>query len=320
MSVEIIGYLRANLESEIHPPRPGDVVDRDYLLELAVAHEAAGFDRVLVPLSSSSPDSLQIAAHVAAHTTRLGFMIAHRPGVVAPTVWARMVATFDCLSGGRAGVHIISGASDAEQRRDGDYLPKADRYRRSAEFMAVLRAIWSSTSPLDHVADFYRFEDSLSVVAPIGPIPIYFGGSSDAAVRAGVAAADVYMLYGLPHRELGVEIARIRRAAEQQGRPVPRIGVNFRLILGETDDAAWARADRIKDVVTERHRSTAIGSATRRAFQGRRRSGRAGHRRAGPDAGRRGLDGDRDAQRRRRDTRGDRRVCDDRRRRARRLP
>jgi alkanesulfonate monooxygenase len=60
---------------------------------------------------------------------RLGYLIAHRPGFVAPTLLARKIATFDHLTRGRLAVHIITGKSDDEQHGDGDFSPKDERLR-----------------------------------------------------------------------------------------------------------------------------------------------------------------------------------------------
>jgi alkanesulfonate monooxygenase len=267
MPVELIGYLRANLESEIHPPGAGPVIDTEYLLKLARAQERSGFDRVLVASSSSTPDAVQLAAHVAAQTERLGFMIAHRPGFVAPTMAARLFATLDQLSRGRVAVHTISGASDAEQRRDGDYLDKAERYARSREFLQILKQAWTSTTPFSHEGEFYRFEDFLSTVLPFQKprIPIFFGGSSPEAIATGAAEADVYMLYGLPRPETTRELDKIRAACQEVGRTGPlRVGVTFRPILADTDELAWRRAARIRDQVVANAR-VGFKSATRRA-------------------------------------------------------
>jgi alkanesulfonate monooxygenase len=121
MPVEFIGMIGTRDQSETRPGR-GPVIDRDYLRRFVRAHEDAGFDRVLIGYSSSQPDGLQVAAYAAAHTERLSFLVAHRPGFVAPTVAARAFATLDTLAGGRIAVHVITGGSDGEQRRDGDYL------------------------------------------------------------------------------------------------------------------------------------------------------------------------------------------------------
>ena len=126
MGVEFIGFIGTHHASEIHP-HSGPAIDRDYVETVARAHEDGGFDRALVAFGSTSPESQLVVAHAASVTKRLGFMIAHRPGFTAPTVAARQLATLDQFTGGRVAVHIITGGSDDEMKRDGDHLTKAER-------------------------------------------------------------------------------------------------------------------------------------------------------------------------------------------------
>src|SRR5690349_14388257 len=145
-------------QSEIHP-RSGPVVDPAFVRAFARAHEAAGFHKVLIGYSAGRPDGLQVAAYAAAHTERLHYLIAHRPGFVFPTVAARSFATLDQFTGGRIALHAITGASDAEQLRDGDHTTKAQRYARTREFLQILKRAWTSDVPFDFAGDFYRLED-----------------------------------------------------------------------------------------------------------------------------------------------------------------
>src|SRR5437763_7592620 len=128
MPIEFIGYVGTCHESEIHA-RQGPIVDVSYTRALAREHERAGFDRVLIGYFSHAPDGFVVSADIAAHTERLGVLLAHRPGFVAPTLAARKLATLDQLSGGRLALHVISGGSDQDQRRDGDHLGHDARYR-----------------------------------------------------------------------------------------------------------------------------------------------------------------------------------------------
>jgi alkanesulfonate monooxygenase len=254
MSVEFIGMIGTHDVSETRPPS-GPVVDPTYTRRFARAHEEAGFDRVLIGYSSGSPDGTQVAAHVAAHTERLGLLVAHRPGFVAPTLAARTFATLDQFSGGRVAVHIITGGHDAEQRRDGDHLPKDERYARTDEYLGVLKRAWTEDEPFGLDGDYYRFEDFHAEVKPAQKpgIPLYFGGSSAAAYRVGGKHADVFALWGEPLAETAEQIASVRAAAEAAGRTAPpRISVSFRPILGATEDAAWERAHRILDTIRQR--------------------------------------------------------------------
>jgi alkanesulfonate monooxygenase len=247
MPVEFIGMISTRDQSEIRRSR-GPVVDRDYVRRFARAHEDAGFDRVLIGYSSSQPDGTQVAAYAAAQTDRLSFLVAHRPGFVAPTLAARTFATLDQFAGGRIAVHIITGGSDSEQRRDGDHLSKDERYDRTDEYLDILKQAWTSDAPFSYHGRYYQVEDSYADVrSPQQPrIPLYFGGSSDAAYRVGGKHADVYALWGEPLAETAEQIASVRATAAAAGRAeAPGISVSFRPILGPTEELAWERAHQI---------------------------------------------------------------------------
>ena len=181
MPVEFIGMIHTNDGSESRP-QTTPLLDPDFTRRHAQAHEDAGFDRVLIGYGSSWPEGTQVAAHVAAHTQRLGLLIAHRPGFVFPTLAARQFATLDQFSGGRVAVHVITGGNDAEQRRDGDYLAKDERYARTDEYLQILRQSWAAAEPVSFDGRFYRFEGYHPRCGRCARRhPLFFGGSSAAA-------------------------------------------------------------------------------------------------------------------------------------------
>src|SRR5450755_1610673 len=190
MTVKFIGYIGFNNSSEIYPGF-GRHIDRQHIEAAARAQEAGGFDRVLIPFGSSSPESQIVAAHAAAVTTKLGFLIAHRPGFTQPTLAARQLATLDQLSEGRMAVHIITGGADAEMARDGDQSTKTERYARTDEYLTVLRQEWTADKPFDHSGRFYNVRQGYSAVKPSN-LPVFFGGASDEAIDVAGRHADVY--------------------------------------------------------------------------------------------------------------------------------
>ncbi|MGO9220442.1 MAG: LLM class flavin-dependent oxidoreductase [Streptosporangiaceae bacterium] len=265
MPVEFIGMIHTNDGSESRP-QTTPLLDPDFTRRHAQAHEDAGFDRVLIGYGSSWPEGTQVAAHVAAHTQRLGLLIAHRPGFVFPTLAARQFATLDQFSGGRVAVHVITGGNDEEQRRDGDYLAKDERYARTDEYLQILRRSWTLAEAISFGGRFYRFEGYRPGVRPVRPagIPLFFGGSSSAAYQVGGRHADTFALWGEPLKETAEQIASVQAAAAAAGRPAPGISVSFRPILGATEDLAWARAHRILDAIE----NPASHAAQRRGWPG----------------------------------------------------
>src|SRR5580658_6238897 len=259
MSVEFIGMIGTQPASEIHPPR-GPAIDVDYVRQFAQAHEQSGFDRILIGYFSNGADGFIVAQYAAFVTEKLGLMLAHRPGFVAPTVAARKLATLDHFSGGRLAVHIISGGDDGEQRKDGDFITHDERYERTDEYVEILRRVWTADKPIDHEGKYYRFIRSFSDVKPIQKphVPIYFGGSSDAAIAIAGKHADVYALWGEPLAEAATTIERVRASAARNGRTV-RFSLSTRPILASTEDAAWARARRIIETIRETRGHAMLG-------------------------------------------------------------
>jgi len=243
MGIEIIGMISTTLASELYGKSIiAGAVEGEFIARFARAHEDGGFDRVLVGYGSTGADGFVVAAHAASVTSRLGYLIAHRPGFVAPTLTARKAATLDHVTGGRIALHIITGGSDVEQQRDGDFLDHDARYRRTDEYLEVLRRTWASDRPFDYEGEFYRVRGAFSEVKPLQrpAIPIYFGGASGPALAVGARHADVYALWGEPVAAIRQSIAEVRAAAPPERQP--RFSVSVRPILGPTEDQAWDRA------------------------------------------------------------------------------
>lgn len=254
MPVEFLGIGGTNDGSETHP-RSGPSFDKDYTLRLARAHEEHGWDRVLFAYGSGSPEPAQAAAYIATKLDKLQILLAHRPNVSYPTFAAKTFATLDQISDGRLAVHFITGGTDQEQQREGDYLTKDERYSRTREYIRIVKKAWTSREPFDHDGGHYKFADFLSDVFPVQqPRPnVSFGGSSPAAYRAGGAEADIFCLWGEPLADTAAQIESVKRAAKDAGRTdVPRIQVAFRPILGATEELAWEKAYRTVDAIKAR--------------------------------------------------------------------
>ncbi|RYF25846.1 MAG: LLM class flavin-dependent oxidoreductase, partial [Comamonadaceae bacterium] len=246
MPVQFIGMIQPHEVSETIA-RKGPAVDPAYVRVFAQAHEHAGFDRILVPASSASPDTLLTVAYAASVTQKIGFLLAHRPGFVAPTLAARQLATLDHYTGGgRLAVHYISGGSDVDQQRDGDFLSHDERYARTDEYLTLLRRVWTEPQPFDHQGTYYQVKGATSEVKPLQQpyVPIFFGGASGPALQVAGKHADVYALWGESLAQAGDLVRRVRAEAAQHGRTV-EFSISFRPIIASTEEAAWAKAERI---------------------------------------------------------------------------
>lgn len=250
MAVEFVNAISTRSGRFPYDPQRGfaQEIEPDWLRRYARTIEEFGFDYTLVPYGSAGFDQYVVSAAVLEATTRLKTVVAVRPNTSFPTVAAQALATLDQLSEGRALVHIISGGSDKEQRQQGDYLGKEQRYERSTEFVEILRKVWTSEEPFSHDGEYYRFEDFGPGIRTHsgGSLPVSLGGSSDFAYRAGGRQADIFALWGEPLAETKQQIDRVYEEAHAAGRDETlRFWATFRPIVAETDELAWKRAESI---------------------------------------------------------------------------
>jgi alkanesulfonate monooxygenase len=252
MPVEIIGWLAPRVSSEIMP-LSGPPFNAEVIAETARIHEQASFDRVLIGYFSQAPDGFLIGAHAATVTRRLQFLLAHRPGFVAPTVAARKLATLDHLSGGRTAVHLVTGGNDAEQARDGDFTDHNARYRRTQEYITLLKRTWTEPAPFDHQGEFYRVVGAYADIRcqQVPHMPIYGGGGSPAAIAALAPCVDVYMLWGEPLKATAAFMEEVRAVARPTHHHLS-FSLSTRPILGRTEGEAWDRARRMLAAITAR--------------------------------------------------------------------
>src|ERR1700733_2065751 len=172
MTVEFISAVNVNPGNELNRLGRADI-DLPFFRRYVNALEDAGFDYTLTAYASAFQDQFAIANQIVARSERVAPMVALRPNTIYPTVAAKALATLDQFGQGRAVVHFITGGNDAEQAREGDYLTKDQRYARTAEYIDIVRQVWTSSTPFDHEGEFYTFENFVSHVRPThGTIPV----------------------------------------------------------------------------------------------------------------------------------------------------
>ncbi|MET0342432.1 MAG: LLM class flavin-dependent oxidoreductase [Polyangiales bacterium] len=233
-------------EVEVSRQRPPTLT---YLKQVALAAEQAGFVGALIPTGSRCEDSWLVAAAVAQHTTRLKTLVAFRPGLVQPAVAAQSVASLQNLTGNRVLLNVVTGGSDREQRGYGDFLDHGSRYERTAEFLSVVRGAFRGPG-YTHRGRHYQIDDG-GLVAPLDVVPtIYFGGASAAAEQVAAEHADVYLTWGETPPMVKERIASVRRVADERGRKI-RFGIRLHVITRDTEQEAWAEAQRLLDGIPQ---------------------------------------------------------------------
>ncbi len=220
-------------------------VDLPYLQQIACAADSLGFAGVLLPTGRSCEDAWVVAAALTPLTERLRFLVAVRPGIVAPTTAARMTATLDRLSGGRVLLNIVTGGDPGESEGDGVFLDHDARYAATAEFLSIYKRVLAGET-VDFQGEYLRVRAAKILYPPVQRPhpPVYLGGSSEAAHDVASRDADVYLTWGEPPSAVAAKIADVRARAAKHGRTI-RFGLRVHVIVRETEAAAWAAADEL---------------------------------------------------------------------------
>ncbi|WP_141503471.1 FMNH2-dependent alkanesulfonate monooxygenase [Paenibacillus luteus] len=226
-------------------------VDYDYIRQIAQAVDRLGYHGVLLPTGKACEDAWVAASSLIGMTRRLKFLVAIRPGLMSPSTSARMASTFDRLSGGRLLVNVVTGGDPHELGGDGIFLSHGERYEQTDEFMTVWRRMMQGEE-VDFAGKYVRVEAG-EVLFPAlqKPYPpIYFGGSSPAAMQIAADHVDCYLTWGEPPAEVAKKIAEVRKLAEARGTKV-KFGIRLHVIVRETNEEAWAAADQLISHVDE---------------------------------------------------------------------
>lgn len=217
--------------------------DYPYLRQIAQAIDELGFAGALLPTGKFCDDAWIVASTLAAVTTRMKFLVAIRPGLMSPTLAARMTATLDRLSNGRLLINVVTGGDPHELAGDGVHLEHDARYDLTDEFLTVWRGVLKGEH-IDLDGEHLNIKDaSLGIHSVQKPYPpLYFGGSSDAAHKIAAKHVDTYLTWGEPPQAVVEKIASVRKLAEAQGRTL-RFGIRLHVIVRETRQEAWDAAE-----------------------------------------------------------------------------
>ncbi|MCP5026351.1 MAG: LLM class flavin-dependent oxidoreductase [Actinomycetia bacterium] len=219
----------------------------DLFLRVARAAEDAGFEYVLVPVQTACWDSYISCAFVAAQTERISMLLAARAGFIEPTVMAKMISTFDQLSGGRVKVNLITGGSMAEMAADGLFADHDERYAMLDEAVTIMKKAWTERR-FDFDGDHYRVEGALVLPRPFQDPhpPFYLGGSSAAARRVSINHADVHLFWGDHPDRIAETVAAIEAERVAAGRETRlAYGMRLQIICRDTEAEAWEAAHQL---------------------------------------------------------------------------
>ncbi|GAF43230.1 LLM class flavin-dependent oxidoreductase [Rhodococcus wratislaviensis] len=273
MSLEFLWYI----PNQVTPGHRGDAVTVDHnsldtLTAQAKALEEHGWKGALIGTGWGRPDTLTVAAALAARTATFEPLIAIRPGYWRPAHFASAVATLDHLTGGRVRINIVSGKDNlgAYGEHESD---QAHRYARTKEFLQLVRKLWTEEN-VTFRGEHFQVTDStvLPRISPHGGRlhpKLYFGGASEAAEHVAATAADVQLFWGEPLVGVQERIERLRSLSEELGREHAPLefGLRITTFVRDTTEQAWAEAEaKVAEMAKNQgappqnpHRPTAVG-------------------------------------------------------------
>ena len=155
-------------------------------------------------------------------------------------VIAKQAAEVDLLSGGRLRLGIGVGWNHVEYEALG--MEWKTRGARQAEQVEVLRRLWSNDL-VTFEGRFHRLKDVSIVPMPVQrPIPIWFGGSSDAVVTRAARLGDGWMPIMAPDAQAEQKLRALREQLKSFGRDSAKFGIEAWLRMHSPELDAWTAA------------------------------------------------------------------------------
>ncbi|QSR17235.1 LLM class flavin-dependent oxidoreductase [Novosphingobium sp. KA1] len=160
-----------------------------------------------------------------------------------PAVAAKMLATLQQVSGGRAGLNVVTGSYKGEFAQMGAWPENVNhdqRYDLAYEWVRAVKALWSDESVTMH-GDYVTLDDCESWPKPESRPFLVCAGSSEIGMRLTSEEMDAIFLSGGTGAELAKNSDRAKTIAAEYGRNIRTYSM-MTLVIGESDDAAKATA------------------------------------------------------------------------------
>jgi probable F420-dependent oxidoreductase len=144
---------------------------------------------------------------------------------------AKQAAALDVLSSGRLRLGIGIGWNPVEYEALGENFH--NRGRRSEEQIEIMRKLWSQ-NPVTYEGRWHKITDAGLNPLPVQrPIPIWFGGGDDRALRRLARLGDGWFPLLPPDEKCRGSIERLRGYAQEAGRDFKSIGIEGRVMIGQ---------------------------------------------------------------------------------------
>ena len=222
---------------------------------VVAAAEQAGFEYLLIPVGATCWEAWISGAFMAARSTKIKPLIAARPGYINPVLMAKMISTFDQMSGGRICINLIAGQNESEVEAEGVRHAKEERYALMEEEVSILKAIWTTSGPVHFQGKFHTISGAHVRPKPLQkPHPkFYLGGGSRQAWEMSAKHSDVHLFWGDLPEKIAENIIEIRKLARAHDRDSEiGFGMRLQIICREDEKDAWEAADTLVRHATDR--------------------------------------------------------------------
>lgn len=216
-----------------------------YLRSIATTSESLGYDGLLIPTGSSCLDPWVVASSLVPVTSRIKLLVALRTSLGSPVASARQAASLDQALNGRLLLNVVPGGDATELAAEGIFLDHDTRYKYADEYLSIWRDVLQGQT-VDFDGDHFTVKGGKNFFPPVQTPypPLYFGGSSPAAHDLAAKHVDAYLTWGEPPEAVAEKFADIRRRAAEYDRTI-KLGVRLHVIVRETNEEAWADANRL---------------------------------------------------------------------------
>jgi F420-dependent oxidoreductase-like protein len=208
--------------------------------------ENAGMDTAWIPQVPNDFDALMAVALMGTRTTRIELGTAVVPlQAQHPVALARQALSTHASTGGRLALGV--GPSHHWIIQDMLGLPYEKPAAYTRDYLEVLRAAFSGPGQIDVENDHFTIHNP-NDLAPVGPLPVLVAALGPVMLALAGEHADGTVLWMADERAVANHVVpRITKAADNAGRPAPRIvaGIPVCLCAASEVDAAKERANRI---------------------------------------------------------------------------
>ncbi|EIZ81010.1 luciferase family protein [Novosphingobium sp. Rr 2-17] len=222
----------------------------DYNLKAAKLAEDAGLDFIMAMAKYRgyggetehwrySLDSPMMMAGLAQATSRVKVWATVHTILQNPAVTAKMIATLDQISHGRAGLNVVTGAYKGEFSQMGAWPEGVDhdeRYVLATEWIQAVKALWTQDS-VTMDGKYFQLDDCMSDPKPSTPPFLVCAGTSKVGIQFTAQEMDALFLSGGDVDDLAKASANAKAGAAELGSKIRTYSM-MTIVFGETDEAA----------------------------------------------------------------------------------